>query len=477
MSWARSCSFSTEGGDLLYLPVERLEVVQKYISGSEELPKVDCLGGKGWEKTKARIRKSIKEMAKELLEIYANRRVAKRPPYSLADETYATFEAAFEFEETPDQSRAIQEVMEAMDSETPMDRLVCGDAGYGKTEVAIRAAFRAIMDGKQVAVLVPTTVLAQQHYDSFSKRFDSYPIKVEMLSRFRSAPQQKQVRQELEHGKVDIVIGTHKLLSKEVKFRDLGLLVVDEEQRFGVAHKEKIKKYKASLDVLTLTATPIPRTLNFSLTGIRDLSIIETPPTNRQSIRTHVVRQSEEVIREALVRELNRGGQAFYLHNRVQSIQRRAAYIQKLVPEARIAVAHGQMPERELERVMVDFVTGKINLLVCTSIIESGLDIPRANTIIIERADAFGLADLYQMRGRVGRSHMRAYAYLMTPPESAMTPDAVKRLAVIQEHSKSWTRFQDCPPGHGNSRSGEHPGDIAVRARGSGGIRNVSGLA
>ncbi len=420
-------------GDLLYHPVERLQVIQQYVSGSEGPPRIDKLGGKGWEKTKARIKQSIRDMAKELLEIYAKRKVATRRPYSLIDENFEAFEASFEFEETPDQAKAIQEVMEAMDSDVPMDRLVCGDVGYGKTEVALRAAFRAVMDGKQVGVLVPTTVLAQQHYDTFLKRFRGQPFSIEVLSRFRSSKEQKEVISRLAEGKVDIVIGTHKLLGKEVHFRDLGLLVVDEEQRFGVAHKEKIKRYKAHVDILTLTATPIPRTLNLSLTGIRDLSVIETPPTNRQSIRTHVMKESPEIIREAITRELGRGGQVFYLHNRVQSIFRKASTLRELVPEARIGVAHGQMPDNALEEIMMDFVTGKINVLVCTSIIESGLDIPRANTIIIERADTFGLADLYQLRGRVGRSNMRAHAYLLTPHETLMTPDAIKRLAVLQE--------------------------------------------
>ncbi|MBM3302605.1 MAG: DEAD/DEAH box helicase, partial [Deltaproteobacteria bacterium] len=381
---------------------------------------------RGWEKIKARVKKSIREMAKELLDLYARRQVATRRPYSMPDETFTAFEAAFEFEETPDQAKAIQDILEAMDSDRPMDWLVCGDVGYGKTEVALRAAFRAVMDGKQVAVLVPTTVLAQQHYDTFTRRFNGYPIHVDMLSRFRRQSQQKEILDRLRAGKLDVVIGTHRVLGKDVEFKDLGLLVVDEEHRFGVAHKEKIKRYRAHVDVLTLTATPIPRTLNLSLSGIRDLSVIETPPTNRLSIRTHVMRQSDEVAREAILREVNRGGQVFYIHNRVQTIHQRAAALQRLVPEGRFAVAHGQMADRDLEKVMFDFVTGHINVLVCTSIIESGLDIPRANTIVIERSDTFGLADLYQLRGRVGRSHMRAYAYLLTPPETLMTPDAVK---------------------------------------------------
>jgi transcription-repair coupling factor (superfamily II helicase) len=423
------------GGDLLYHPVERLQVIQKYMSGSEDPPRIDRLGGKGWAKTKNRVKQFIREMAKELLEIFAKRQVSRREPYSPMDEAFAAFEASFQFEETPDQAKAIQDVMEAMDADKPMDTLVCGDVGYGKTEVALRAAFRAVMDGKQVAILVPTTVLAQQHYDTITRRLSGYPFEVDVLSRFRSTARQKETINRLKAGKLDIVVGTHRLLAKDVEFRDLGLLVVDEEHRFGVAHKEKIKKYKAQVDVLTLTATPIPRTLNLSLTGIRDLSVIETPPTNRRSIRTHVMRQTDEVIREAILRELNRGGQVFFLHNRVQTIARRSAALQRLVPEGRFAIAHGQMADRELERVMVAFVTGQVNVLVCTSIIESGLDIPTANTMIIERSDTFGLADLYQLRGRVGRSHLRAYAYLLTPPETLMTPDAIKRLAVIQEHS------------------------------------------
>ena len=430
------------GGDLLYQPLDRLHVIQKYIAASEEPPRIDRLGGTGWTKIKARVKRSIKDMARELLEIYASRQNATRKAYSTPDETFAAFEAAFEFEETPDQAKAIQDVMEAMDTDRPMDRLVCGDVGYGKTEVALRAAFRTTMDGKQVAVLVPTTVLAQQHYDTFRRRFNGYPIHIGLLSRFRSRLQQKETLKRVSEGKVDLIIGTHRLLQKDVMFRDLGLLVVDEEQRFGVAHKERIKKYKSHVDVLTLTATPIPRTLNLALSGIRDLSVIETPPRNRYSIGTRVMRHSEEVIREALMKELNRGGQAFYIHNRVQTIYKRAASLQRLVPEGRFGVAHGQMADNQLEEVMTDFVTGKINILVCTNIVESGLDIPRSNTIVIERADTFGLADLYQLRGRVGRSNVRAYAYLLTPPETLITPDAIKRLSVIQEYSNLGQGFK-----------------------------------
>lgn len=423
------------GGDLLYHPVERLQVIQKFASGNDGPPRMDRLGGKGWAKTKAKVKESLKEVAHELLRIYAKREISSRPSYSLPDEQFAGFEAAFEYEETPDQAKAIENVMTSMDRDRPMDHLVCGDVGYGKTEVALRAAFRAIMDGKQVAVLVPTTVLAQQHFDTFSRRFAPYPVEIDTLSRFRTTSQQKEVLKRLKDGKVDIIIATHRLLGKDVSFKDLGLLVVDEEQRFGVTHKEKIKKFRAEVDVLTLTATPIPRTLNLALAGIRDLSVIETPPPNRRSIRTYVTAHSDEVVREAILREIRRGGQVFYVHNRVRTIFKKAASLEKLAPEATIGVAHGQMADKDLERVMLEFVTGKLNVLVCTSIIESGLDIPRANTMLIERADTFGLADLYQLRGRVGRSKVRANAYFLTPAESLMTQDAIKRLAVIQEHS------------------------------------------
>jgi transcription-repair coupling factor (superfamily II helicase) len=430
------------GGDLLYHPVERLQVIQKFASGEESPPRIDRLGGKGWVKTKAKVKESLKEIAHELLRIYAKREITTRPAYAAPDEQFAGFEAGFEFEETPDQAKAIENVMISMDQDSPMDHLVCGDVGYGKTEVALRAAFRAIMDGKQVAVLTPTTVLAQQHYETFRRRFTGYPIEVDNLSRFRAPSEQKRIINRLKEGKIDIIIATHRLLGKDVEFKDLGLLVVDEEQRFGVTHKEKIKKFRAGVDVLTLTATPIPRTLNLALAGLRDLSLIETPPTNRRSIRTYVMRQSDDVVREAVLREIRRGGQVFYVHNRVKTIFKKAAWLKELAPEASIGVAHGQMADKELERVMLDFVSGDLNCLVCTSIIESGLDIPRANTMLIERADTFGLADLYQLRGRVGRSQVRAYAYFLTPSESLMTPDAIKRLAVIQEHSELGQGFR-----------------------------------
>jgi len=353
--------------------------------------------------------------------------------FSAPDQNYREFEAGFEFEETPDQERAIEETLQDMQRKKPMDRLICGDVGYGKTEVALRAAFLAVMEGKQVAVLVPTTILAQQHFQTFCHRFRGYPVRVEMLSRFLVPKESQRVLQELSKGLADIVIGTHRLLQKDVQFKELGLVVVDEEHRFGVAHKERLKKLRHQVDVISLTATPIPRTLHMSLISIRDMSIIETPPLNRLAIRTYITRYDESVIRDAVLRELNRGGQVFFLHNRVETISRMAQKLSDLVPEAKIAVAHGQMAPRELEKVMMDFFENRTQLLVCSAIIESGLDFPNANTIIINRADRFGLAQLYQLRGRVGRSHHRAYAYLMVPGEGIMTRDAEKRLRAIQE--------------------------------------------
>lgn len=422
-----------QGGDKLYLPVYRLNLVQKYVGSGEDGPRVDKLGGTSWEKAKKRVKRSLRELAEELIKLYAIRQVIKGHSFSPGDELLKEFEASFEYEETPDQMQAIEDVQGDMGSEKPMDRLVCGDVGFGKTEVALRAAFRAIMDGKQAAVLVPTTVLAQQHYQTFARRFDPYPIRVEMLSRFLSSAEQKQVLEDLRKGKVDLVIGTHRLLQPDVFFKDLGLLVVDEEHRFGVKHKEKLKRMRSNVDVLTLTATPIPRTLQMSLGGIRDLSVIETPPEDRLAIRTYITEFDQEVIRDAVRRELRRGGQIFFVHNRVQSIGAMSALLQKLVPEARLAVAHGQMVESNLERVMLSFVKKEVDLLLTTTIIESGLDFPSANTIIINRADKLGLAQMYQLRGRVGRAKERAYAYLLVPGLSAMSSDARKRLEALQE--------------------------------------------
>ncbi len=421
------------GGDKLYLPVDRINLVQKYVGSDGTAPTLDKLGGTSWETAKKKTRASVLAMAKELLAVYAARQLDERLPYGKVDEVYREFEARFPFEETVDQRQAIEDVVTDLNSVKPMDRLVCGDVGYGKTEVAMRAAFLAAMNGGQVALLVPTTVLAHQHCETFAKRFEGYPVKIEMLSRFRSNTEIKATLEGLKKGTVDIVIGTHRLLQKDVEFKKLALLIIDEEHRFGVRHKERIKELRTQVDVMALTATPIPRTLQMSLLGIRDLSVIETPPVDRLAIRTYVTRFDEDTIREAILREQARDGQIFFIHNRVQNIDLMADHVRKLVPEARIDVAHGQMPEGQLEKVMLRFMHAEIDVLVCSAIVESGLDIPNANTIIINRADHLGLAQLYQLRGRVGRSHERAYAYLMIPGEHIISREAQKRLKVLQE--------------------------------------------
>ncbi|MFN8543528.1 MAG: transcription-repair coupling factor [Candidatus Binatia bacterium] len=422
-----------QDGDRLYVPVDRINVVQRYVSGEAAAPALDKLGGTSWERTKAKARESLLAMAHELVKLYAAREAHRRRPLGTTDALYEEFVARFPFEETADQLRAIDEVLGDLGGEKPMDRLVCGDVGFGKTEVAMRAAFLTVLAGKQVAVLVPTTILAQQHLETFRRRTAGYPITIETLSRFRSAAENRATIARLADRRVDVVIGTHRLLQRDVTFQNLGLLVVDEEHRFGVKDKERIRALRAAVDVLTLTATPIPRTLNMALSGIRDLSVIETPPIDRLAIRTYVTRYDETVIRDAIVRELGRGGQVFFVHNRVQDIDRVAARLGEVVPEARIAVAHGQMGEGALEKAMLAFMHGETNVLVTSAIIESGLDIPRANTVIINRADTFGLAQLYQIRGRVGRSHQRAYAYLLIPGEHLITADAQKRLQALQE--------------------------------------------
>jgi transcription-repair coupling factor (superfamily II helicase) len=422
-----------EGGDRLYLPVDRINLVQKYIGGDGAQPTLDRLGGSSWEKVMAKARKSILEMAQELVDLYAVREVQEGHAFSAPDQLYREFEASFEFEETPDQEKAIEDVLKDMQKKKPMDRLICGDVGYGKTEVALRAAFLTVMDGKQVAVLTPTTVLAQQHLQTFRHRFHNYPIRTEMLSRFLTSKETQQVLQDSAKGAIDIMIGTHRLLQPDVQFKDLALVVIDEEHRFGVVHKEKLKKLRAVVDVMSLTATPIPRTLHMSLVAIRDMSIIETPPLDRLAIHTYISRYDEGIIRDAVLREVQRGGQVFFLHNRVETIDRMAQKLSDLLPEAKIAVGHGQMRPRELEKAMLDFLENRTQILVCSAIIESGLDFPNANTIIINRADKFGLAQLYQLRGRVGRSHRRAYAYLLTPGEKMITRDAEKRLRALQE--------------------------------------------
>ncbi len=429
-------------GDLLYLPVHRLNLLQKYRGAEGARPGLDRLGSNSWERSKRKVRKSLEEMAEELVKIYAARRVYEGYAFPPRDSTFSEFEAGFPYEETPDQLQAIEEVLSDMEKNKPMDRLVCGDVGYGKTEVALRAAFKAAMDGKQVAVLVPTTILAAQHFHTFSERLRPYPVEVRMFSRFQTQAAQKKIIQGLYSGVVDIVIGTHRLLSQDVQFRDLGMVVIDEEQRFGVRHKEKLKKLRATVDVLTLTATPIPRTLHLSLLGLRDLSIIDTPPPDRQAVHTEVARLNDHLIREAVMRELARSGQVFFVHNRVQGIESVAGYLRRLLPDVRIAVAHGQMPERKLEKVMEKFVTKEYDLLVSTAIIESGLDIPSVNTMIIHRADQFGLAQLYQLRGRIGRSKEKGYAYLLVPGRGLLSAEATKRLKALKEFTELGSGFK-----------------------------------
>jgi transcription-repair coupling factor (superfamily II helicase) len=451
------------GEDKLFVPVERLDLVQKYTGGAR--PALDRLGGTSWEKAKTRVKKAMRDMAEELLKLYAQRKAV--PGYAFAADTHwqEEFEDAFPYELTPDQATAIIDIKKDMESPTPMDRLLCGDVGYGKTEVAMRAAFKAVMDGKQVAFLAPTTVLAFQHQKTLHDRFAGFPVSIEMISRFRSRQEIKATLDGLAAGRVDIIVGTHRLLSKDVAFRDLGVLVVDEEQRFGVAHKERIKQMRRKVDVLTMTATPIPRTLNMSLVGIRDMSIIETPPKDRLSIQTNVVKFDAPVIERAIRNEVARGGQVYFVHNRVESIFSIASLLQRLVPEARIVVGHGQMGEEELERAMLGFVERKFDVLLATTIVENGLDIPNANTIIINRADRYGLSQLYQLRGRVGRSDRPAYAYLLIPPQESLSPVARKRLAAIKEFSDLGSGFRVAAldleiRGAGNLLGGEQSGHI-----------------
>ena len=420
-------------GDKLYIPPPMAGLVEKYNGGREAHPRLSRLGTREWLRTRSRVKESVQEMTRELLDIYASREKLEGQAFPPDDIWQKELEATFPYEETPDQLKAIVSVKKDMESARPMDRLVCGDVGYGKTEVALRAAAKAASAGKQVALLAPTTILVEQHYNSFKQRFQNLPFNIEMLSRFRSKEEQKEIVKLLEAGGVDIVVGTHRLLSKDIRFKDLGLLIVDEEQKFGVTHKEKLKKIRKTVDVLTLTATPIPRTLYFSLSGIREMSMISTPPVDRSPIRTYIIPFSEKVIREAVLHEIDRGGQIYFVHNYVETIQGMAARVRKLVPEARITVGHGQMEESELEKTMLDFMARKYDVLICTSIIESGLDIPNVNTILIDQADRFGLSQLYQIRGRVGRSAVRAYAYLFYHPARSMTDQAVERLKAIQE--------------------------------------------
>jgi transcription-repair coupling factor (superfamily II helicase) len=449
--------------DKLFVPVERLDLIQKYTGGTR--PALDKLGGTTWEKAKTRVKKAMRDMAEELLKLYAQRKAVAGHAFAADSHWQQEFEDAFPYDLTVDQATAVGDIKRDMEAATPMDRLLCGDVGYGKTEVAMRAAFKAVMDGKQVAVLAPTTVLAFQHLKTFRSRFSGFPVTIDMVSRFRTKQEQQTVVESAGAGKLDIIIGTHRLLSKDVQFKDLGLLIVDEEQRFGVAHKERIKQMKKRVDVLTMSATPIPRTLNMSLVGIRDMSIIETPPKDRLSIQTNVVKFDSAVIERAVKNEMARGGQVYVVHNRVESIFSIGNLLQRLVPEAKIVIGHGQMGEEELERAMLAFVQKEADILLATTIVENGLDIPNANTIIINRADRYGLSQLYQLRGRVGRSDRPAYAYLLIPPEQSLTPVARKRLAAIREFSDLGSGFRVAAldleiRGAGNLLGGEQSGQI-----------------
>ncbi len=449
----------------LYVPLTRLDLIQKYRSGEGVHPPLSRLGGTVWAKTKARVKKAMQDMADDLLKLYAARKAAQGYSFSADTQWQKEFEDAFEFNETDDQLTATGDIKRDMESTLPMDRLLCGDVGYGKTEVAMRAAFKAVQDNKQVAVLTPTTVLTFQHFESFKRRFAAFPITIEMMSRFRNAKQQKETAERIEQGKVDIVVGTHRILSKDIKFQDLGLVIVDEEQRFGVRHKERLKQLKKEVDVLTLSATPIPRTLHMSMVGLRDMSVIETPPKDRMAIQTVVAAYDEKLVKSALEHELERGGQAYFVHNRVESIYEIAAKLQEMLPRSRVIVGHGQMSEGELEKVMFAFVRHEADILVATTIIENGLDIPRCNTIIINRADRHGLSELYQLRGRVGRSNRRAYAYLLVPAEQELTPIARRRLAALKEFSDLGAGFKIAAldlelRGAGNLLGGEQSGNI-----------------
>jgi transcription-repair coupling factor (superfamily II helicase) len=453
------------GGDRVYVPLERLDLIQKYSSTEGAKPQLDKLGGTSWVQRKARVKRAIRDMAQELLQLYAQRKLAQGYAFSADSEWQKEFEEAFPYDETADQLAAIADIKRDMETPVPMDRLICGDVGYGKTEVAMRAAFKAVGDGKQVAVLAPTTVLCYQHFETFKERFSAFPVKIAMLSRFVPPKEQKVIVAEAEAGRVDIVIGTHRILSNDVKFQDLGLMIVDEEQRFGVAHKERLKRIRTQVDVVTMTATPIPRTLNMSLSGLRDMSVIETPPRDRLAIQTSVVKFRTPVIENAINFELDRGGQVYVVHNRVESIYSLADLVRRLCPRARVGVGHAQMSEKELETVMTRFMHHEFDVLVATTIIENGLDIPLANTLIVNRADRFGLSQLYQLRGRVGRSNRRAYAYLLIPSDDSLTPIARRRLAAIREFSDLGAGFRIAAldlelRGAGNLLGGQQHGHI-----------------
>ena len=455
------------GGGKLLMPMESLNLIQRYSGGSDLQPKLDKLGGTAWARTKASVKKAMRDMADELLKLYATRQMVQGHSFSKDSPWQFEFEEAFEFDETEDQSMAVDEVKNDMESRKPMDRLLCGDVGYGKTEVAMRAAFKAVMDGKQVAMLAPTTILAYQHYRTFLRRFASFPVTIELLTRYYSAKEQKEIVRKLEHGEIDIVIGTHRILSKDIAFKDLGVLVIDEEQRFGVGQKERLKQMKKAIDVLAMSATPIPRTLHMSMVGIRDISVIETPPKDRLAIQTAVVPFTDDFIREAIEFEVGRGGQVFFVHNRVESIYAMKEVLEKLVPGLRVIVGHGQMEERELERAMLAFINREYDVLLATTIIENGIDIPACNTILINHAERFGLSQLYQLRGRVGRSDRLAFCYLLVPSDRILTSDARKRLAAIQEFSDLGAGFRIAAKdleirGAGNILGGEQSGQIAA---------------
>ena len=430
------------GKDFLYLPVDRINIIQKYIGADGGKARLDKLGGKEWERKKQRVRKVVMAIAHDLLKLYAKRKLATGISFSPPEDTYKEFEATFFWEETADQLTAIRDVITDMEDSKPMDRLLCGDVGFGKTEVAMRAAFLAMLSQKQVCVLVPTTVLALQHENTFSERFENYPVEVAGLSRFKSKKETAQIISSLKKGQTDIIIGTHKLLTSNIQFRDLGLLIVDEEHKFGVTHKEKIKKFKENIDVLSMTATPIPRTLQMAVFGFRNLSLINTPPQDRLAITTYVVPFTDEVIKDAILNEVSRGGQVYFVHNRVSTIQNFASYLKRMLPSLRVEIAHGQMKGRQLEKIMIDFINHKFDVLLCTKIIESGLDIPNVNTIIINRADMFGLSELYQLKGRVGRSKRQAFCYLLIPEENLLTVDARKRLSALRDFSHLGSGFK-----------------------------------
>lgn len=455
------------GGDTLYVPLDRLNQVQRYSGAESHVPRLDRLGGTSWAKTTARVKKDIEEMAQELIDLYANRELVKRNAYGTSTTLYHEFEAAFEYEETPDQLKAIDDIGRDMEATRPMDRLICGDVGYGKTEVAMRAAFKAVEHDRQVAVLVPTTLLAHQHYENFSERFAPFPMRVALLSRFQSPRETKAILKDAAAGIIDVVIGTHRLLQKDVTFRQLGLVIIDEEQWFGVKHKERLKQLRTQVDVLTLTATPIPRTLQMAMSSVRDLSIIDTPPAGRLAIKTEVIRSSEKAVRDAILRELGRGGQVYFVHNRVESLERIGAWLHQLIPEARMVMAHGQMDAKTLEAVMLKFVKREADVLIASAIIQSGLDVPNANTIIVNRADLFGLAQLYQLRGRVGRGGEQAYAYFLIPDEGTLTGDAQKRLIAIQQFTELGSGFRIAAAdleirGAGNLLGKQQSGHIAA---------------